>query len=126
MSIDSVKHVQTLTTVLSNILAEPLGLAYPPLMIAAAKGMQAVILNAWPRVSVHRGEVLRGLTFAWLRCCEEGGKEGVEDVEKEVKEAAEMLEALQGMDESLKEAWEGEKRELVGADGRLAGLLCEG
>jgi tRNA nucleotidyltransferase (CCA-adding enzyme) len=123
MGIDSVKHLQSLVPLLSGILAEPLGLAYSPLMVAAAKGLQSVMLNAWPRISVHRGDVVRGVSFAWMRCAEEGGKEGVEKVQKEVKEVVGMLDAVMRADASVRDTWEDERKELVEADGRLGSLF---
>jgi hypothetical protein len=124
MGIDSVKHLQPLTTLLSNILAEPLGLAYPPLMVAATKVLQSVVLNAWPRVKVYRGEILRGVTLAWLRCCDEEGKEGVVEVWKELREVVGMMNAVFAADDEVKDAWGREKEELVGADSRLEGLFA--
>ena len=45
--IDSVKHLQSLTSSISNILSDPLCLAYPPLPLSALKGLQSLISNSW-------------------------------------------------------------------------------
>ncbi|KAF2121512.1 hypothetical protein BDV96DRAFT_483998 [Lophiotrema nucula] len=125
--INSIKHLQTLLPVLSNILAEPLGSAYPPLLTAAAEGVQATILNAWPRISVHRGEILKGVCVCWIRSIEEESKGNKNmdsgKVKKELKEIAGMLEAVLKTDEELWKIWEGEKEELVKADARVQSLL---
>lgn len=123
MGIDSVKHLQSLVPLLSNILAEPLGLAYSPLMVTAAKGLQCIIQNAWPRIKVHRGEVAKGVCFAWIRCCEEKEKDGTEEIKKEIKEVAQMLDAVLKADEEVRELWEAEKKELVEIDERLRQLF---
>ena len=89
-------------------------------MIAATKGLKSVMENAWPRIHVHRGEIVRGLSFSWIRCCEDD-KGVAEELKTELKDAAEMLDFVlkaEGI-----EAWEGEKKELVITDGRLNALL---
>ncbi|KAF2188295.1 poly A polymerase C-terminal region-like protein [Zopfia rhizophila CBS 207.26] len=130
MGIDSVKHLQSLIPLLANILSEPLAPAYPPLMVVAAKGAQGCVLNAWPRISVHRGDILKGLTVSWIRVEEEKAKEvdgerqgELEGIMKELKTCVGMLDAVLNGVEDVK--WEDEKRELIGADERLRGLFEE-
>ncbi|KAF1993713.1 poly A polymerase C-terminal region-like protein [Amniculicola lignicola CBS 123094] len=125
MVIDSVKHLQSLIPFLSDILAEPLGVAHPPLLAQTAKCMQSVVLNAWPRVGMYRGEVMRGVGIGWVRYFEEnlGRRQGFESVKSELKGVVEILEKVLGTDEEVKDVWEKEKGELVGADGRLGGLF---
>src|SRR5438552_8678787 len=62
---------QDMIPLLSDILSEPFGTAYPPLLIATVKTLQTIILTDWPRIPAHRAEVLRGLTFCWLRLMED-------------------------------------------------------
>lgn len=126
MQISSVKHLKHILPLLSNVLAEPLGPAYPPLLRAAAKAVQAVQLNAWPRIAVHRGEVLRGVTVCWIRVCEQGQRGGEEAVEleavkQELRTCVEMLAAVlkEDQDADLQK----EAAMLVEADERLSGLL---
>jgi hypothetical protein len=125
MGIDSVKHLQSLTKLLSNVMAEPLGLAHPPLMKCAAEGTQSVILNGWPRVKGHRGEIMRGVSLAWIRCCEDSAKKGVQGIMRGLKELVGMLDVVLIADEEVKDVWAMEKRELVEADERLRGLLFD-
>lgn len=125
MQISSVKHLKHVLPLLSNVLAEPLGPAYPPLLRAAAKAVQAVQLNAWPRIAVHRGEVLRGVTVCWIRVCEQGqrGQEAVEleAVKQELRTCVEMLAAVLKEDQDVD--LQKEAAMLVEADERLSGLL---
>jgi tRNA nucleotidyltransferase (CCA-adding enzyme) len=125
MGIDSVKHLKDTIPLLSNILAEPLGAAYPPMLLTATNAMQSVILNGWPRIGRWRGEVLRGVTVAWIRIEEESGSEELEVVKVELKEVAGMLKAAvenQGS-EVGHGTWETEVGELVAADERLKALF---
>jgi tRNA nucleotidyltransferase (CCA-adding enzyme) len=125
MGIDSVKHLKDTVPLLSTILAEPLGAAYPPMLLTATKGMQAVILNGWPRIGRWRSEVLRGLTVCWVRIVEEdievGG--GLDGVKRELKDAVSMLKAAVQHDGDEGVDWEGETRELVGAHAQLEQLF---
>ncbi|KAF2739036.1 tRNA nucleotidyltransferase [Polyplosphaeria fusca] len=127
MGINSVKHLQSLLPTLSNMLAEPLGLAHPPLLLAAVRGVQSVILNAWPRIIEHRGEVMRGTCIAWVRCVEELEKEANKDdahaIQKELKECAAMVEAVLAGDADGWKAWQKEKQELIAASARVCGLF---
>ncbi|KAF2265755.1 poly A polymerase C-terminal region-like protein [Lojkania enalia] len=132
MGIDSVKHLHSLLPFLSNILAEPLGPAYPPLMLAAAKGMQAAILNGWPRISGYRGEITRGVAVGWVRCVEEneenegnGERKEVSEIKEELRECVGMLEAVLKTDEEMWAVWLGEKKELTKADERVRRLFEE-
>ncbi|KAF2432658.1 tRNA nucleotidyltransferase [Tothia fuscella] len=122
MGIDSVKHLQVLIPLLSNILADPLGPAYPPLLLTAAKGMESVILNGWPRIGRWRAEIYRGICICWIRLAEDGGGiEGVEDVEMQLRVVASVLrEAVEG---DVDVNWTEDVQVLVGADERLQDLL---
>ncbi|KAF2019908.1 poly A polymerase C-terminal region-like protein [Aaosphaeria arxii CBS 175.79] len=125
MGISSTTHLQPLTALLSDVLAEPLGLAYPPLMVTAARCYLRVMENAWPRVGLHRGEIMRGVAFAWIRCVEDDGKTGeVEELKGALREVVEMLEAVVRVEEGgLWDVWVEEKKGLVEADERLRGLF---
>jgi hypothetical protein len=139
VGIDAVKHIQPLTSLLTGILSEPLGLAYPALLLEACRGLKTLMANAWPRVAGYRAVVVRGCCFAWVRCEEEGedgvghrgheedgekrGMEGVQEVKSALREVLGMLDAVCAADEEVGKVWEGEKREVVAADGRLAGLF---
>jgi tRNA nucleotidyltransferase (CCA-adding enzyme) len=125
MGIDSVKHLKDTIPLLSNILAEPLGAAYPPMLLTAAKTMQAVILNGWPRVVRWRGEALRGVTVCWVRVAEEDVQDVAEldGVKRELKDCVGMLKAAVHHEGAGEVDWDGETRELVGAHERLKELF---
>ncbi|KAF2473948.1 poly A polymerase C-terminal region-like protein [Lindgomyces ingoldianus] len=126
MQIDAVKHLQSLLPLLSSILTEPLGLAHPPLIVGSVKGLQAVVLNCWPRVGRYRGEIMKGVCVCWVRCGEEEGEEKkkeIEEVRWELKECVGMLDAVCQADDDLKGIWEAEKAVLVARDERLGGLF---
>lgn len=121
LGVPFVKHLKQTLPMLSRILSEPLGSAYPPLLLAAAKTLQTVILNSWPRMTFHRNEVLRGTTVCWLRLQEEG-KGKYTELEGELKTVIEMLAAtIEGEVE-----WRAEFQRLEDADERLKDLLDAG
>ena len=90
------------------------------LLISTLRALQAVIFNGWPRMLEHRVEVMKGLTVSWL-VLEEGGV-GVDD-DGVVKEL--MVETVRVLHAALgeKEVFVDECKDLIEADGRLAGLL---
>ncbi|KAH0565690.1 hypothetical protein GP486_000909 [Trichoglossum hirsutum] len=90
MGIWSVKHLKDMIPMLSDILSEPFATAYPPLLITTIQTLQTIILTDWPRIAAHRAEVLRGLTFCWLKLMEDGPK------------VASFNELKQGLKDSLK------------------------
>ena len=47
------------------MLSAPFGPAHPPLLLAAAVALQAVILNDWPRIDCYQAEILKGLALCW-------------------------------------------------------------
>lgn len=139
---DTIAHLSALIPLLANILATPLAAAaHPPLLAAAARGMQAVLACAWPRAGVWRGEVLSGVCRAWVQVVEEvgegsGEERGLGVVEAELRVVVRMLVAA--LDVGLGEGGDGEVRLsgdgtredvraelrlLLEADGRLEGLF---
>lgn len=123
LGIPSVKHLKDIVPLLSGMLSEPLGPAYSPLLVEAAKTLQVVIGNAWPRIAVHRGEVLKGICVCWIRLHEEENEnDRFNDVRKELRTAVGMLAAATEAgqeDVDLKAEFE----MLVKADERLGDLL---
>lgn len=122
LNIHTVKHLKNLVPLLSGTLAEPLGPAYPPLLVQAARTMQSVVLSSWMRMEAWRAEVLRGDAVCWVRIvADEEEKEGFAEVKTELRKVVDVLrkaiEGCEGLD------WEGDARRLVEADGRLAGLF---
>ncbi|KAK1062653.1 CCA tRNA nucleotidyltransferase, mitochondrial [Friedmanniomyces endolithicus] len=121
LGIQSVRHLQYLLPILTATLTDPHGeaAARVPVLRAGMQALRAVALNAWPRITEWRGEVLRGLTLCWLRT--EGVEDGeeVEGLREEMREVVELMRVVVG--EQV--GFEGECAVLVAADGRLGGLL---
>lgn len=129
MGIDSVKHVKDLLPLLANVLAEPLGPAYPRLLAVAAKALQFVILNAWPRVSFWEGEILRGVTICWVRILEDiehesdnENKKMLEEVKDELKVCIEMVKAVMDSDGNS-ERFQADVKKLTAVDEKLESLF---
>ncbi|KAF2083294.1 hypothetical protein K490DRAFT_52041 [Saccharata proteae CBS 121410] len=115
LGIESVKHLSSLIPLLSNVLSEPLGSLHPPLLAGAARALQEVMLNAWPRVGDWRGEVLKGVCVCWVGL----RGEGVAEVEKELRMVVQVLERATGEEVGLREEMEA----LLRADERLKELF---
>ena len=90
LGIESVKHLQSLLPILTETLSHPLAEAQVETLVNATRALQAVILNGWPRIAEYRGEVLKGLTFAWVNVHSLEGAE-VKILRKEITEAVKML-----------------------------------
>jgi len=96
MGVDSVKHLRFLVPAVSETMARAPDLLSrslrqearieedegdttaaagidkevgPRLLLAATRALQALILNAWPRVHVYRGEIVKGLVQCWIALC---------------------------------------------------------
>lgn len=118
LEIESVKHLKYVLPMLSEVLGNPFGASYPPLLLSALKAMQSVILNGWPRMAANRGEVLKGLSLCWLHSSDAHGST-IEEVLREAQLTVQVLkEALQGHND-----FEADLASLVAADHRLYGLL---
>jgi tRNA nucleotidyltransferase (CCA-adding enzyme) len=134
LKVASVKHLKELLPLHSKILSEPLGPAYPPLLVAAANSLQTIILNAWPRIARHRGEVLNGVCVCWVRLAEEPDERALElaEVKIQLRTVVEILVAvLRNENDFLKEHpdegqvidFETEFKAIIDADDRTAELL---
>ncbi|KAG9913611.1 poly A polymerase C-terminal region-like protein, partial [Aureobasidium melanogenum] len=121
LGLDSVKHLPFILPMLSSILTHPFVTASPPLLRSSVRALQAIVLNTWPRMHVHKHEVLKCVTVPWIRIQEEGaaGNE-FERIKEECKVVVQMLrDALQ---EHVDE-FDRELAELVMVDKRLDGLF---
>ena len=118
LGIESVKHLKFILPMLSETLCHPLANAHPSLLLAATKAMQTVILNGWPRMVVHRGEVLKGLTFCWVKMEGEQSDTAV-GLKVEMREAVAMLWAAVEKEVDF----DADCETLVEAEPRLQGLF---
>jgi hypothetical protein len=130
MGIDCVKHLRDLLPLISAILQEPFALSHKPLLLSALKGLQSVLLNAWPRLPGYRGLVMMGICLLWARCVEERKKAGSQDVEEitsQIQESVAMLDSIMQATETdgLAEAWEKEKQDVMQASSGFEELFDE-
>ncbi|KAE9978112.1 hypothetical protein EG327_007520 [Venturia inaequalis] len=121
LGIESVRFLKDVVPMLVAILTDPLGAKFPPLLLAATKAMQALVANAWPRVSFWRGEILKGACGCFLRVVEEGEGGDLEEVRGELRGLVGLVGRIAQGEEGGD--WDGLVGELVGADGRLVGLF---
>jgi len=128
LGIDSVVQLKELVPMLAAVLDEPLGTAYPPLLLAAAKAEAAIIRNGWPRAWFWRMNLLQGPCGAWIRIAEEERDNGpnmeLNVVKKECKEVVEMLDAAVRVSEA-KDVWPDEVKQLVNARKEFLGDLFQ-
>ncbi|KAI9667504.1 MAG: CCA tRNA nucleotidyltransferase, mitochondrial [Bathelium mastoideum] len=94
LGIEFVKHLQHILPLITSALSNPLGPAYPPLLTAATKALQTVMLNCWPRMAFWRGEILKGLTICWLRLAQEDTlNQELQIAKEELQKTAQILAA---------------------------------
>ncbi|KAI9780234.1 MAG: hypothetical protein M1839_006794 [Geoglossum umbratile] len=116
MGIWSVKHLKDLTPLLSDILSDPFGTAYPPLLAAAIQTLHTIILTGQPRIAAHRAEVLRGLAFCWLGLTDDEPKvQNSYELKKGLKDAVKLLIAAVQSEVDIN----ADIKSLVHSDGRL-------
>ena len=95
-------------------------MSYFPLLKAAVQAFNAVIVNDWPRITHHRGDILEGLIVCWCNLQEEESmsadlKNALDSVECTLR----LLTAVSKNDVDV----EKEYRVLIDGDGRLRDLL---
>ncbi|KAI4743630.1 poly A polymerase C-terminal region-like protein [Aureobasidium sp. EXF-12298] len=121
LGLDSVKHLPFILPMLSSILTHPFVTASPPLLLSSLRALQAIILNTWPRMHVHKHEVLKCVTVPWIRMQEENvaGNE-FDKIKEECRVVVQML--RDALHENLDE-FDRELAELVMVDKMLDGLF---
>lgn len=118
LGLESVKHLKNLLSTLSGYLTDPLGIVYPPLLKSATKTLQTVILNAWPRISLYRLQIIRSLAVCWVRVAD---LDNMHDLKDELQRAAGMLQtAVMSTTTALPD----EIRTLKRENNTLNGLFC--
>ena len=93
---------------------------YPPLLQALVISIQSIIVIHWPRMSYHRGEIMRGLSTCWLRIkdCEIESKELLQ-IQQGIENAMRLLQAVLQSDVDVAKDYQ----ILVDSDSRLRDLL---
>ncbi|MCJ1463434.1 hypothetical protein MMC07_002041 [Pseudocyphellaria aurata] len=123
MGVDSAKHlkmVKHIIPLLSHIMSAPFATAYPPLLTASVHAIDAVVVNVWPRVAYHRGEILEGLVICWGRIHgEEAPSRELEGIQTHIHRTVKLVTAILKTDMDVTE----EYQRLIDADHRLQQLL---
>jgi hypothetical protein len=93
---------QVLMNMLSSIMTDPFGLAYPPTTRAAAETLNLVLRKCWPRIAEasRTAEVIRILAICWLNVEDEkqGSKQltpaVAESISHELQQSMKILRAI--------------------------------
>jgi hypothetical protein len=139
LGINTVKYLQELIPVFYTTLSNPFGMeqSHFGLTLSAAVVLQSVIKNGHPRIWRWRGELLSGLSTAWIHSAQDSSTPTEEkfSLDHELKSAVQiLLHVLQNPvtipgDESQKEQMQAKKdmagdvKKFVGADPILKGLF---
>ncbi|KAI1382419.1 hypothetical protein F4677DRAFT_440213 [Hypoxylon crocopeplum] len=82
----------------SDILTDPFGTKHPPTLYSAAKLLQAVLRNCWPRIPHYGNEVVKMLMLCWLNIEDEESfpstGPSADDLKAELTKTADMLAAV--------------------------------
>lgn len=105
---------------MSDVLAAPFCTAYPPSLLAGVKATQAVILNAWPRIHIYKGEILGGLAMCWCSV-DEDPSEHSPGIKTAIRDAVKLLTAAVGGPATVKADFD----MLVASDQRLGEIFGE-
>ncbi|MCJ1477733.1 hypothetical protein MMC13_006406 [Lambiella insularis] len=108
MGIMSVRRLKDILPLITGVLSAPFSPAHPPLLLAAALALQCLILNAWPRMSYYRGEVLKGLTLSWCMLNEDHRRsDELSRVRDVLRQNAALLREVLGKDsETMQEVYQ--------------------
>lgn len=118
LGIEFVKHLKFVLPMLNEALSNPLATAQPELLRAAITAVRTIIQTCWPRMVVHRGEILRGLTLCWLNLDKQDVAQTL-PLKQDLKDCIALLRNAIGDQVALDTEFDS----LVSADVRLEGLL---
>ena len=124
---------------LGDSLSEPFAAAAPGLLKAAVEALRVLVLGAWPRIGMWKGEVVRGVGAAWVRVGEEltkvKGEDGDVQRREELENAAGRLKEVVGLvrvavregceDDGGGDAAERGFVDVLKTDPRMVGLLAD-
>jgi tRNA nucleotidyltransferase (CCA-adding enzyme) len=126
LGIETVKHLPRLVPLLSAMLQEPFIINHKALTLSTLKALQAVMLNAWPRVHGYVAAIMMGVCLCWHWCMEDEASLGhVGEIKAELQESVAMLDAvMQAADDGSGRAeWKEEKQQLVETSLAYEGLF---
>jgi tRNA nucleotidyltransferase (CCA-adding enzyme) len=130
LGIDCVVHLKDLVPMISATLNDPLGPAYPPLLLATARALHELVIEARPRAWFWRVDILKGVCGLWIRLHplsgqnnDQGAKSQLQEINEGCKEVVEALDdAIRDKDwaeEDIRDGWPDEVNGLIEADERL-------
>lgn len=126
LKINSVKHLQSMIPILGTIIQDPLTPSHPPLLVAACKATQSVMLNGWPRIDVQRAmHMYAWACQAWINCGNfVDERKSLGDARAELKNVISIVDTLlkQHKDDDMKKTWDAEK-ERASKQGIFSGLF---
>lgn len=119
LGLELVKHLKIVLPMLNDILCNPFSATIPELIESAARALQSVIRNAWPRMAACAGEVLRGICVSWVNIDDSAHRPEYVGVREEIRSSLRLLnEALNDC-----ESFESSLKDLVQAEPRLESLM---
>ena len=62
------------------------------MILAALRATQSIVVNCWPRITMYRGDILRGLVKCWCNV-EEDEPEGSDTIKAAIKDTSRLLTA---------------------------------
>lgn len=89
----SIRYIHDLMPLLSDTLTNPFGTSYLPLIVAAVEATRTLILNAWPRITGWRGEIINAIGVCWVNICADE-REGTLGGEKDNSKSSDEKEKL--------------------------------
>ncbi|KAI0974352.1 hypothetical protein F4678DRAFT_372315 [Xylaria arbuscula] len=66
MGILSVKYLKDIIPMISEILVDPFGTNYPPILLSATRLLQAILQTCWPRIPHYCNEIIKIVMLSWL------------------------------------------------------------
>ncbi|KAI0523710.1 hypothetical protein F5B22DRAFT_410913 [Xylaria bambusicola] len=98
MGILSIKYLKDIVPMISEILVDPFGTKYPPMLLSATHLLHAVLQTCWPRIPHYCNEIIRIVMLAWLNIEDEDAFPADVQIKAELKQqlikTVEMLSAI--------------------------------
>ncbi|KAI1299152.1 hypothetical protein F5Y03DRAFT_397773 [Xylaria venustula] len=98
MGILSVKHLKDTIPMVSEILLDPFGTNYPPVLLSATRLLQAILQTCWPRIPNYCNEIIKIVMLCWLNIEDEDSSPSNKLIKTEIQQqlirTVEMLSAI--------------------------------
>ncbi|GAW21640.1 hypothetical protein ANO14919_111630 [Xylariales sp. No.14919] len=124
MGILSVKYLKDIVPMISEILMDPFGTKYPPILLSATHLLQAVLQTCWPRMPHYCNEIIKIAMLCWLNIEDEEpfppNKPTKAELKLQLTKAIEMLSAIMA---AAKQDMSERVCPLIAKDPQLRGLF---